>query len=724
MQHCGGPIIRILTMSTIAFLSSTSLTATPAFAAAAAETETENDPIIVSGQAEGRYGISSASTGMKIDVPVLKTPQSVTAVSNEVILEQSAQVLSDVLRNVSGITEANNFGNTGDNFIIRGFESGQGTVLRDGYTSVQVRALNASTERVEVLKGPASLLYGRFEPGGLINVITKKPQDSFHYNVNGNFSTRGQSRQVADVTGPLGGGFAFRVVGEYEDSDYWRKHGHDIERTYIAPSLSWSGGGFSMLAAYEYTDSTQPFDRGRVYFNGRRLDTPSTRYFGESFTTLEQRLHSGNLLLAYAIAPGWRVEAKYAIQRTSGSDLQVRPRSLVLDANRQPTGELIRSVDGNRDLSDDRDYVSLNLHGDVRVLGMRHKLLLGADYEIYESRRGYQVDSPRRGGFNIYDPTYGLLDPADLTVTPNSATIDRYKTGGLYFQDLVMVTDAWTLVFGGRYETFKDFTREGTNARPTNDSKSDTFLPRLGLVYQPRPNVSVYASYSRAFAPNPSVPAEGDQPASGPFPPERARSYEVGIKSEILDGVTTTLAAYDIRKNNVLETVDIGDGNSITEARDKVTSRGIEFDLAGEITSRLSAIVSYAYTDANDPQSQADDRVINVARHTGSLSFSYRPGGVLEGTSLGAGAFHTGRRYGGLSQGPSGATNVPFFLAAYTTFDLNAGYALKLASGHTAYARLTLRNLTNCNFDQSAGNSLRVVPGQARTLFATVGMRM
>ncbi|TCU57965.1 iron complex outermembrane receptor protein [Novosphingobium sp. PhB57] len=678
----------------------------------------------MNGRSEGIYGISTASTGMKIDVPVLKTPQSITAISNAVILEQSAETLTDVLRNVSGITEANSFGNTGDNFMIRGFESGQGSVLRDGYLSVQVRALNASTERVEVLKGPASLLYGRFEPGGLVNVVTKKPLDSFHYNISANASTRGQSRQMADVTGPLGGGFAFRLIGEREDSDYWRPHGHDIERTFVAPSLSWSGHGFSLLATYEYTDSTQPFDRGRVYYNGKRLDTPATRYFGEAFTTLKQRLHSGNVLLGYVFAPGWRMEAKYAIQRTSGSDLQVRPRSLVVGADGEATGELIRSLDGNRDLHDNRDYLSLNLHGDVQMLGMRHKLLFGADYETYESLRGFQVDSPRRGGFNIYDPVYGLLDQnlAELTVTPNSATVDRYRTAGLYVQDLVMLDDAWTLVLGGRYETFRDFTQSGSNV--SDRSKTDTFLPRLGLVFQPRPNMSVYASYSRAFAPNPSVPAEGSQPASGPFPPERSRSYEVGLKAELFSGVTTTLAVYDIRKNNVLETVDIGDGNTITEARDKVTSRGVEFDLAGEITRRLSVILSYAYTDAQDPQSTFQDNVVNVARHTGSLALSYRPGGALDGLSLGGGAYRVARRYGGLSQAPNGSTSVPFFLDGYTTFDLNAGYAFEVASGHSAYARMTLRNLTNRNYDQSAGNALRVVPGQARTLFATIGMRM
>lgn len=699
-------------------------TVLPIASASAAE-ENENDPIVVTGQADGPYTITSASTGMKIDVPLLKMPQSVAAVSGQVILEQSAQNLTDVLRNVSGITEANTFGNTGDNFMIRGFESGQGTVLRDGYASVQVRALNASTERVEVLKGPASLLYGRFEPGGLVNVITKKPLETLHYDASTSFSSRGQSRQAADVTGPLAQGLAVRLIGEYEDSDYWRPHGHDVERFYLAPSLSWRSGGFSMLTAYEYTDSTQPFDRGRVYYNGKRLAVPSTRYFGESFTTLKQRLHSGNLLLAYTFAPGWRAEAKYAIQRTSGSDLQVRPRSLVVGPDGEATGELIRSLDGNRDLSDDRDYVSLNVHGDVGLLGMRHKLLFGADYETFESRRGYQVDSPRRGGFNVFDPVYGLLDQnyANLTVTPDSATIDRYETAGFYFQDLVMVDDNWTLVFGGRYETFEDFQQNGTS-RPTDQSSSDSFLPRLGLVYQPRANVSLYASYARAFAPNPSVPAQGDQPASGPFPPEKSRSYEIGIKSEILAGVTTTLAAYDIRKNNVLATVDIGDGNTITEARDKVTSRGVEFDLAGEITRRLSAIVSYAYTDARDPQSTSGDAVVNVARHTGSISLSYRPGGIFEGLSLGAGAFHVGRRYGGLSQAPGGATTVPFHLASYTTFDLNAGYVLALPSGQSAYARMTLRNLANRNYDQSAGNALRVVPGQARTLFATVGMRL
>lgn len=690
---------------------------------ARAEAE-ENDAIVVNGRSEGIYAITTASTGMKIDVPVLKTPQSVTAISSQVILEQSAETLIDVLRNVSGITEANSFGNTGDNFVIRGFESGQGSVLRDGYLSVQVRALNASTERVEVLKGPASLLYGRFEPGGLVNVVTKKPLDTFHYTVSRNFSTRGQSRQMADVTGPLGGGFAFRLIAEREDSDYWRKHGHDIERTFVAPSLSWSGGGFTMLATYEYTDSTQPFDRGRVYYNGKRLDTPSTRYFGEAFTTLKQRLHSGNVLLTYAIAPGWRAEAKYAIQRTSGSDLQVRPRSLVVGPDGQATGELIRSLDGNRDLHDNRDYVSLNLHGDVQLLGARHKLLFGTDYERFESLRGFQVDSPRRGGFNVFDPVYGLLDGnyANLTVTPNSSTVDRYRTVGLYFQDLVILDDAWTLVFGGRYETFKDFTRSGSAV--SDRSETDTFLPRLGLVYQPRPNVSIYASYSRAFAPNPSVPAEGSQPASGPFPPERSRSYEAGVKAQLFLGVTTTLAVYDIRKNNVLETVDIGDGNTITEARDKVTSRGVEFDLVGEITRRLSAIVSYAYTDASDPQSTFRNSVVNVARHTGSVALSYRPGGVLEGLSLGGRAYHVGRRYGGLSQAPNGSTSVPFHLDSYTTFDLNAGYTVRLAGGHSAFARLTLRNLTDRNYDQSAGNALRVVPGQARTVFATIGMKM
>ena len=693
-------------------------------ATAHAAEEDQRETIVVTGTREKPYAVDSAVSATKTDAPVMKVPQIVNVVPEQVLLDQQVQSLTEALRNVSGITQTNG-AFFADTLKIRGFGT-DGAVLRDGYATIQEHSLGSTTERIEVLKGPASLLYGRFEPGGLINVITKKPQQTFGFDVFAQLSSRGQRRLVGDVTGPLGNGAAFRLVAEVEDSEYWRNVGRDKETVFIAPSLSWSSGSFSLLAQYEYLDTVRPFDRGRIYFNGKRVDTPSTRSFAEDFAELAQEIHSGSLTLGYSFDADWRAEVKAAIQRGEGGDIQVRPRRLVLDAQGVPTGEFIRSVDGNRETFDDRDYLSATLHGKFETGGLRHNLLLGADYEKYESGNGFSLNSPNRGGFNIFDPVYGLLDAnfAGLVRTPNSDFRQRFKTIGLYAQDLIEIGDQWTLVVGGRYEKFEDFQISGAAINPpSDDSSADTFLPRVGLVFQPRQDVSIYASYSRSFAPNPSVPAIGDQPASGPFPPEKGRSYELGIKTQIISGVTATAAVYDIKKQNVLVTRDLGNGISVTEARDKVTSRGFEFDMVGEITPNLSAIASYAYTDAKDPQSTLGTNVQDVAKHTASLSATYRFTKGVPGLSLGAGVFHTGRHFGGQSAGADAQTSVPFFMPGFTTLDLNAGYETTLPSDHVLYMRLTLRNATNVNYDQSSGSALRVAPGQARTLYGTLGVR-
>ncbi len=684
----------------------------------------QQDAIVVTGTREQPYAVENVVSATKTDAPILKVPQIVNVVPEQVLLDQQVRSLSEALRNVSGITE-NNASFFGDTLIIRGFSSAGNGTLRDGYATIQEFALNAAVQRVEVLKGPASLLYGRFEPGGLINVITKKPQQTFAFDAYAQLSSRGTRRLVGDVTGPLSDGLAVRLVTEVEDSEYWRNVGRDRETVFLAPSLSWSSGPFSLLAQYEYVDARRPFDRGRVYFNGKRLDTPATRSFAEDFAELTQEMHSGHVTIGYAFSPNWRVEGKLVIQRGTGGDIQVRPRRLVLDAQGVPTGEFIRSVDGNRDTSDDRDYASANLHGKFETFGLRHTLLLGADYENYETATGYSVNSPQRGGFNIYDPVYGLLDQNfPLTRTPNSDSLQTFKTFGLYAQDLIEIGDQWTLVLGGRYETYEDFQISGAAINPPlDDSSGDTFLPRAGIVFQPRPNVSIYASYSRSFAPNPSTPAIGDQRASGPFPPEKGRSYELGVKGRILAGLTATAAVYDIVKQNVLITRDLGNGISVSEARAEVRSRGFEFDMVGEITPNLSVIGSYAYTDVRDPQSELSDSVRDVAKHTASLSATYRFTKGMPGLSLGAGVFHVGRRYGGQSTTADTQTSVPFFMPSYTTLDLNAGYELRLASNQLLYTRLTLRNATNVDYDQSSGTALRVYPGQPRTLFGTVGIR-
>lgn len=699
---------------TLALLLSTSISP-EAFA------QTDLDTITVTGERKS-YGVDSTATGTKSDVSIMKVPQVVNIVPEQVLLDQQVNSLTEALRNVSGITE-NNGGFFGDTLVIRGFQTGGGT-LRDGYATIQEFALSSSVQRVEVLKGPASLLYGRFEPGGLINVITKKPEQTFGAEVFTNLSSTGQRRLVGDVTGAVSDEVALRLIAEIEDSEYWRNVGRNKENLFFAPSLSYSSGPLSVLAQYEYVDSVRPFDRGRIYFNGKRIDTPPERSFAENFAELAQKMHSGNLTVGYAFTPDWRFEGKVAIQRGTGGDLQVRPRRLVLDAQGNPTGEFIRSADGNRDTFDTRNYFSVNLHGKFETFGLGHTLLVGADYEEYDTGTGFALNSPNRGGFNVFNPVYGLLaQNFPLVRTPNSDFLQSFTTFGFYAQDFIEFADQWTLVLGGRYEKYEDFQVSGAAINPPLDnSDGDTFLPRVGIVYQPQENISIYASYSRSFAPNPSTPAIGNQPASGPFPPEEGRSYEVGVKAQLFAGLTATAAVYDIVKQNVLVTRDLGNGIAVSEARAEVKSRGFEFDMSGEILPNLSVIASYAYTDVSDPESQLSDALRDVAKHTASFSGTYRFT-ELPGLSLGAGIFYVGKRYGGQSAGADAQTSVPFFMPDHTTLDLNAGYETRADSDRIVYTRLTLRNVTDVDYDQSSGTALRVLPGQPRTLYATVGVR-
>lgn len=679
------------------------------------------DSVTVTGE-RGSYAVDTSTSATKTDVSVMKVPQVVNIVPEQVLLDQQVNSLTEALRNVSGITE-NNGSFFGDTLVIRGFQTGGGT-LRDGYTTIQEFSLSSAVQRVEVLKGPASLLYGRFEPGGLINVITKKPQQTFGVDVFTQLSSSGQRRLVGDVTGAVSDEVALRLVAEIEDSEYWRNVGRNKENLFFAPSLSFASGPFSLLAQYEYVDTVRPFDRGRIYFNGKRIDTPPERSFAEDFAELAQTMHSGNLTVGYAFGPAWRFEGKVAIQRGTGGDIQVRPRRLVLDAQGNPTGEFIRSVDGNRETFDTRNYFSANLHGEFETFGLRHTLLLGGDYEEYDTGTGFSLNSPNRGGFNIFNPVYGLLDQNfPLVRTPNSDFLQSFTTFGLYAQDFIEFGEQWTLVLGGRYEKFEDFQVSGAAINPPADnSDGDTFLPRVGIVYQPQENISIYASYSRSFAPNPSTPAIGNQPPSGPFPPEEGRSYEVGVKAQLFAGLTATAAVYDIVKQNVLVTRDLGNGIAISEARAEVKSRGFEFDMSGEITPNLSVIASYAYTDVTDPESQLSDALRDVAKHTASMAATYRFTEV-PGLSLGAGIFYVGKRYGGQSAGADAQASVPFFMPDHTTLDINAGYETRVDSGRTLYTRLTLRNVTDVDYDQSSGTALRVYPGQPRTLFGTIGVR-
>jgi iron complex outermembrane receptor protein len=223
--------------------------------------------------AEQGYAANSASTASKSDVPLKEEAQSVIVVTPQTISDFGVQSLDDAMKFVSGVSQGNTLGNTKDSLVKRGFGTNDdGSILRDGVRSVVSHNFSATTDRVEVLKGPASLLYGAMEPGGVINVISKQPQYVQSTTLSGSAYSEGGGSFGIDTTGPLGDtGLAYRLVAERKSEDYWRNYGVD-QHTLIAPSLSWTGERASLTLAYEYNDYVSPFDRGTVFANGHPAD--------------------------------------------------------------------------------------------------------------------------------------------------------------------------------------------------------------------------------------------------------------------------------------------------------------------------------------------------------------------------------------------------------------------------------------------------------------------
>lgn len=673
------------------------------------------------------YNAEVSTSALKVPTPIIKIPQAVNVIPGAVIEDQAAEEMRDVVRNVSGIQEDGTFGNSTDNFTIRGFDS-RNAILRDGYTTVSNRTLNANIERVEVLKGPASLLYGRFEPGGLINVITKKPRFVLSGEGRGFFSSQGAQLFQLDLTGPLAqntavGNLAFRVVGEQENSDYWRNFG-ERNRTFLAPSLALDYGTGDVTLQYEFLDSRQPFDRGRIFFDGEPLDTPPERRFGEDWERLEETIHLGSVLLDQKLSKAWQLSFKGAYQDVTGFDRQARPRSLTLDENGNPTGELIRRTDGSSDRFDRRYYASLNVTGEEELLGWTHTLLAGIDYEDSEGGRDVFIVGPDQGGFNIFDPTYGLLEESSAEPIEPSDFTNTFTTFGVYIQNSVDFSEQWTAVIGGRFEDYENFQQSnfGEISPPSDDSEGNTFLPRLGLVYRPLTNLSFYASYSESFQPN-SVPVlpESNEPI-GEIDPQEGISYEIGAKAQLFTGLNLTLALFDIERQNVVN-VSLDENNDLVfNVSDEVTSRGVELDLTGIITPNWNIIAAYSYIDASDPDSPLRDEVQNVAEHSGSVSSTYRlTEGLLSGLEFGGGVYFVGERFGGGTAGATTQLQEPFFLDGYTKVDLHASYTFPVPAGDSQVrAQVNLRNVFDEEYFPSATSALRVRPGEVRALFGSI----
>lgn len=645
---------------------------------------------------EDGYQAKRASTASKSSVALRDEAQSVQVVTPQTIEDFQVKSLDDAMKFVSGMTQSNTLAGTQDGFVKRGFgNNADGSILRDGIRSSLSRNFSATTERVEVLKGPASLLYGALEPGGLINVISKKPQYQWGTRINADSSSFGGGSLAVDVTGPIAdSGLAFRLIAERQLEDYWRNFGEE-EHSLIAPSLSWEGERLRLSLAYEYKEYSAPVDRGTVIVNGKPAKVSYNDRFGESWSKAEGIDELLTATAEYQLTENWSTRLTYGWNNERYDYAEARPNAL-----NASTGALSRRSDGSEH-DNQTQYLAWDWIGNASLFGQRHDLLIGADTERVDNFRGDTWRGPAVGGFNIYNPVYGNLAAPSLLNLSQSDRRDELHSRSIYAKDNWHLNEQWILVLGGRYQRFEQLVGQGRDAlyKPTTDRQDTTFLPFGGLVFQLNDQVAFYGNYSRSFVPNASDANTGQA-----FDPEEGRSYELGVKFDLPQGIGASLALFDIEKKNVVVT-----NNSVSEAAGKVGSRGVELDISGRLSERWELLGSYAYTDTeilDDPANEGN-ALINAARNVGSLYLVHH---LHLPQELGQWRLGGGARYVGERAGDNANT---FWLDSYTVADAFVSWDSRLL-GEKTRLQLNVRNLFNEHYYPSSGGNLRIAVGEPR----------
>ncbi|MBO2921226.1 TonB-dependent siderophore receptor, partial [Pseudomonas asiatica] len=573
------------------------------------------------GPVEG-YKATRSASATRTDTALHETPQSVSVVPKDVLEDTGATRLQDGLDYAGGVGRANNFGGQGlTTFTVRGFTTGEfyrnGFPINRGYPN----APDANTvERLEVIRGPASSLYGRGDPGGTFNVVSKQPLPESKVTLGSQFDDQGMHRATLDATGPLNqdGSLAYRLNLLGEGGESFRDD-VESERYDVAPVLSW-----------QVNDSTKIVFEGDFMRNNHPLDRGLTRLPGQLGTASRDtniwEKGSDNLLHNDNNMAQLRFEHLLNDNWTLGGGMQWLDGSLkgnAVEANAlQADGRTLGRNFNHRKLEwTDRDY-QLNLTGHFDTGGYAHTLLTGIEYEDYDYNSIIQRSASGADKYpiDIFDPVLGQPRPALTRTTTHDK--ENLKTWAAFIQDQVALTERLKALAGVRFERFE---HDYDDKLPTNRdfSKGENGVtPRFGLIYDLTDTVAVYANTARSFKPNTGTPSGG-----GGFDPEKGKSYELGVKWEALDRqLSIDAAIYHIVKENVLARDPNDSTGTYSIAAGEVRSRGLDINIAGNLTPEWRVIGGYAYVDAEVTQDTTlpkGTRLANIPRNSFSLLNTY-----------------------------------------------------------------------------------------------------
>ncbi|MCD0455833.1 TonB-dependent receptor [Chryseobacterium sp. LC2016-27] len=642
----------------------------------------------------------------KSNLTVMETPQPIAIITHTIIEQQQAKQLSDVLQNVNGMYITSSRGNSQDSFGGRGFALGNDNIFKNGSrVNSGVFPEVSGLERVEVLKGANAMLYGNTAAGGVINMITKKPRFDFGGSVGLNAGSWNSYKPTVDIYGPLTKNIAFRVNGAYEYAESFR----DVvqsEKYYFNPSFLFNLSPKSQLiveADYLKNDFTPDFGIGGITANdgsySLNTNTDRSTFFGTKWQYQNIEQVSTNVTFNHQINDKWSLNATTSYQNYT-KDYFSTERVAWTYAKTSPT-RLSWTVPYNK-TNGEQNYGSaqVNLNGEFNTGSIGHKVLIGADAD-YGQTDAYTYTLTNSPSKVVYLDDPSTWDSTNLAMPDSKLNINnrtRTRRVGAYAQDFISLTKEFKVIAGLRWSYIENMATINTNFNtgiktltPNSSSSDQALSPKLGLVYMPNDNLSVFATYTNSFSTN-----TGKDINQNALNPTTIDQYEVGMKKNLFgNALSFNVSLYQILYNKYYATAQFdrnGVANSDTTIKEyigKMSSRGFEVDITGNPTKYLSIIGGFSYNhsvykDTPDlPSSYVEDqRLVRTPATTANLSVFYKFSEKLQGLKVGAGVYYVGSRFAGWNDTKAtlaSRNNVTrmFEVDPFTTTSFSVGYDWK-----------------------------------------------
>ncbi|WP_026706136.1 TonB-dependent siderophore receptor [Flavobacterium soli] len=623
-------------------------------------------------------------------IKAIDLPQSIQVIGSDVIEQQQPIRLSDVIKNANGVYVGSARGGAQESFWSRGYDMSANNMFKNGFRFNSGSMPEVSSlEKIEILKGSSALLYGNVAPGGILNMVTKTPSFTQGGEVSMQAGSYSFYKPSIDLYGPLNNSIAYRFNGSYENSESFR----DVvkrERFYVNPSLFFKiSKKTEIIVQGDYLHDDWTPDFGTAIIGKEIIDLPRDLYMGAKWSngTTKQGTFSG--LVSHQLNDNWKLNFNSSYQdysRASKGTERIQPSAD--GAWKRPLGQ-----------TQNKEQIiaeQLSLQGNFKTGTIKHQLFTGVDYEnSFAQAYTFVFDPTTYGEGNIFD--FENFDQGGAIPNAKNTKIAKTETYrfGVYAQDLISITQKFKILAGLRWSWQEsqvkttDFTAPITKITEAGKLTDAAFSPKLGFIYQPTKEVSLFASYANSFTPNSGITVSGEA-----IEPSIIDQYEVGVKKEFWKGLfTTNITVYQITNSNLAQMAEFkadGSPNNDTNIKTlsgETRSKGIEFDITAHPIDGLNIMAGYSYNDMRYTETSGlkgsfieGDRLARTPANTANLSFFYTlQSGALKGVSFGALGSYIGKRVGGWNnqidpdrEGGIWDREVP--LDGYATIDVSAGY--------------------------------------------------